>query len=200
MNLAICVHLCLCVHVSGFGSLCECVFASGYLCRSVSGFASVCVWIAVCACSGSVCVSVLACVWVCVRLALCVCVCVCISEPTLQSPHEDVSHLRYCLSLFVSGGVWLHKTASAKCYLLILILLCICTYRLSFFNVYFWERERMGVGEAQRERTTQNLKQTPGSELSAESLTWGPNPQTMSQSQTPNRLSHPGVPDLYGAF
>lgn len=107
MNLAICVHLCLCVRVSGSGSLCECVSASGYLCWSVSGFASVCVWIGVCECSGSVCVSVLACVGVCVHLCgyvcvwLCVCVCVCISEPTLQPPHEDVSHLRYCLRSYL---------------------------------------------------------------------------------------------------
>ena len=31
----------------------------------------------------------------------------------------------------------------------------------------------MSRGGAERERETQNLKQTPGSELSAQSLTWG---------------------------
>ena len=30
-------------------------------------------------------------------------------------------------------------------------------------------------GRAERERETQNLKQAPGSELSAQSLTWGSN-------------------------
>ena len=52
------------------------------------------------------------------------------------------------------------------------------------FNVYLFlterERERetarMSGGEAERE--TQNPKQAPGSELSAQSLTWGSNSQT----------------------
>ena len=34
-------------------------------------------------------------------------------------------------------------------------------------------------GEGQRERETQNPKQAPGSELSAQSLTWGSNPWTV---------------------
>ena len=33
--------------------------------------------------------------------------------------------------------------------------------------------------EGQRERETQNLKQAPGSELSAQRLTWGSNSGTM---------------------
>ena len=37
------------------------------------------------------------------------------------------------------------------------------------------ERER-ARGEGQRERETQNPKQAPGSELSAQSPTWGSNP------------------------
>ena len=37
------------------------------------------------------------------------------------------------------------------------------------------ERER----ERERERETQNLKQAPGSELSAQSPTWGSNSQTV---------------------
>ena len=39
------------------------------------------------------------------------------------------------------------------------------------------ERER-ARGEGQRERETQNPKQAPGSELSAQSPTWGSNSQT----------------------
>ncbi|EJW90164.1 hypothetical protein EVA_21729, partial [gut metagenome] len=39
--------------------------------------------------------------------------------------------------------------------------------------------ERARVGEGQRERETQNPKQAPGSELSAQSSTWGLNSQTM---------------------
>ena len=39
-----------------------------------------------------------------------------------------------------------------------------------FFNVYLWGRDRAWEGERQRKRETQNLKQAPGSELSAQSL------------------------------
>ena len=69
-----------------------------------------------------------------------------------------------------------------------------------FFNVYFhfWERDRAWVGEGQRERETQNLKQAPGSELSAQSPTQGSNSRTwdhdLSRSLTLNWLSHPGAP------
>ena len=75
-----------------------------------------------------------------------------------------------------------------------------------FFNVYLFlretEREREGrrEGGAERERETQNLKQAPGSELSAESLMRGLNPRTvdhdLSQSWTLNHLRHPGAPGL----
>ena len=53
-----------------------------------------------------------------------------------------------------------------------------------------------------RERGRQNLKQAPGSELSAETPMWGSNSQIrpqdhdLSQSQTLNWLSHPGAPRL----
>ena len=71
---------------------------------------------------------------------------------------------------------------------------------------YFWERERQRQrqrqsvigGGAERERETRNLKQVPGSELSAQSLMQGSNSQTVrswpEQSRTLNRLSHPGAP------
>ena len=46
---------------------------------------------------------------------------------------------------------------------------------------------------------TQNPKQVPGPELSAQSPTWGSNSQTvrsdLSQSWTLNQLSHPGTPE-----
>ena len=45
-----------------------------------------------------------------------------------------------------------------------------------FFNIYSFLRDRAQVGEGQRERETQNPKQAPGSELSAQSPTWGLNP------------------------
>ena len=41
------------------------------------------------------------------------------------------------------------------------------------------DRDRVRVGEGQRERETQNPKQAPGSELSAQSPTWGSNPRTV---------------------
>ena len=42
------------------------------------------------------------------------------------------------------------------------------------------ERERVRAGEeGQRERETQNPKQAPGSELSAQSSMWGLNPRAV---------------------
>ena len=41
------------------------------------------------------------------------------------------------------------------------------------FFIFERERERARVEEGQRERETQNLKQTPGSEMSAQSLMAG---------------------------
>ena len=70
-----------------------------------------------------------------------------------------------------------------------------------FFNIYLFLRQRETEherGEGQRERETQNLKQTPGSELSAQSLMRGLNSRTVrswpERSRTLNRLSHPGAP------
>lgn len=50
-----------------------------------------------------------------------------------------------------------------------------------FFNVYLFLRERETECEpgSGRERGRQNPKQAPGSELSAQSPTWGLNPRTM---------------------
>ena len=48
----------------------------------------------------------------------------------------------------------------------------------NFFNVYSFLRDREWMGEGQRERETQNMKQAPGSEMSAQSPTWGSNSQT----------------------
>ena len=61
-----------------------------------------------------------------------------------------------------------------------LIYAYVCIF--NFFDVYFiFEREtqRASRGGAERERETQNLKQAPGSELSAQSPTWGSNSQTV---------------------
>ena len=66
--------------------------------------------------------------------------------------------------------------------------------------MFIFEREgerEQGRGR-ERERETQNLKQAPGSELSAQSPTWGWNSKRrdydLSQSWTLSRLSHPGTP------
>ena len=51
--------------------------------------------------------------------------------------------------------------------------------------IFLRERESMSRGEAhsererERERETQNLRQAPGTELSAQSPTWGSNSQTV---------------------
>ena len=58
--------------------------------------------------------------------------------------------------------------------------LFVCLF-FSFFNFMFtFERERKTKDEQERhrDRDIQNLKQAPGSELSAQSLTWGSNSQT----------------------
>ena len=59
-----------------------------------------------------------------------------------------------------------------------------------FLCVFIFERERVRdrvwARERPRERETQNLKQAPGSELSAQGPTWGSNPQTVSHPGTPN--------------
>ena len=59
-------------------------------------------------------------------------------------------------------------------------------YQLFFFNVYsffvcLFERQSVSRGgaEREREREKQNPKQAPGSELSAQSRTWGSNSSTM---------------------
>ena len=60
-------------------------------------------------------------------------------------------------------------------------------FKFFLLFIYFWERERererernrVWVEEGQIERETQNPKQAPGSELSAQSLTQGSNSPTM---------------------
>ena len=49
-----------------------------------------------------------------------------------------------------------------------------------FKRLFIFERHRVGAGQGQRERETQNLKQDAGSKLSAQSLMWGLNPQTVT--------------------
>ena len=46
---------------------------------------------------------------------------------------------------------------------------------LFFKSLFIFERERQSItrGGAERERETQNVKQAPDSELSAQSPTWG---------------------------
>ena len=67
--------------------------------------------------------------------------------------------------------------------------------------IYFWDRDRAWTGEGQRERKTQNRKQAPGSEPSAQSLTRGSDSRTTRSwpgwSWTLNRLRHPGAPNVY---
>ena len=60
-----------------------------------------------------------------------------------------------------------------------------CTLIFFFFNFFFQrlfifgtERDRARTGEGQRERETQNRKQAPGSEPSAQSLMRGLNSRT----------------------
>ena len=58
-----------------------------------------------------------------------------------------------------------------------------CFFIKNFFYVSLFlrkrERDRVQAGEGQRKRETQNPKQAPGSELSAQSPTWGSNSRTV---------------------
>ena len=74
-----------------------------------------------------------------------------------------------------------------------------------FFNFFFQrlfifgtERDRAWTGEGQSERETQNRKQAPGSEPSAQSPTRASNSQTARSwpgwSRMLNRLRHPSAP------
>ena len=51
--------------------------------------------------------------------------------------------------------------------------------------MFIFERDGAQAGEGQRERETQNPKQAPGSELSAQSLMRGSNPQTARSCPEP---------------
>ena len=53
------------------------------------------------------------------------------------------------------------------------------TFSLFSLFLFFSERQSVSRGVEERERETQNLKQAPGSELSAQSPTWGLNPRAM---------------------
>ena len=78
------------------------------------------------------------------------------------------------------------------------------TKRWHFFSkknckVYFWERDRdrAWVGEGQREMETQNLKQVPGSELSAQRLIQDSNSQTVRSWPEPKSDTQLTEPPRY---
>ena len=61
--------------------------------------------------------------------------------------------------------------------------------------IYFeGERDKVWAGEGQRERETQNPKQTSGSELSAQSPTRGSNSQTVRSWPEPKSDAQPAEP------
>ena len=76
------------------------------------------------------------------------------------------SFIRYMICIFLSNGVF--------CFIWLLFFL------FFFFNVYLFLRQRETEHERGRVREgeTQNLKQAPGSELSAQSPTRGSNSRT----------------------
>ena len=83
------------------------------------------------------------------------------------------------LSCFQSCAIMDKVTISLHVRIYVQTEVCI-SFFLIFFNVYLFLRERVRarVGEGQIERETQNQKQAPGSELSAQSLTRGWNSRT----------------------
>ena len=72
--------------------------------------------------------------------------------------------------LHTRAVIWLHSISYFRFFL------------LRFFKCLFIfksQRDRAWVGEGQRERETQNLKQDPGSEPLAQRPMWGSNPWTV---------------------
>ena len=71
--------------------------------------------------------------------------------------------------------------------------------KFSCLFLFETERDRARVGEGQREGETQNLKQAPGSERSAQSPMRGSNSRLrdhdLIRSRTLNQLNHPGAPE-----
>ena len=53
---------------------------------------------------------------------------------------------------------------------------CFFSFLSFFLHLFIFERQSVSGGETERERETQNLKQAPGSGLSAHSPTWGLEP------------------------
>ena len=93
--------------------------------------------------------------------------------------------------------------ATNSLYLSVSVFVCFFFKHLFVFET---ERDRARAGEGQRERKTQNPKQAPGSELSAQSPTWGSNSQTARSWPQPELkpklswLSRPGAPHPHGFF
>ena len=69
-------------------------------------------------------------------------------------------------------------------------------YVHSFFLMFILgrQRDRMQAGEGQREKEKQNLKQAPGSKLSAQSPMWSSNSQTMRSCPEPKSVAQPSEP------
>ena len=92
----------------------------------------------------------------------------CILAKSYQSDLQWISVLSSSISttttLIQAPSIHIHLTSLASSHLFFF-----CFFFL-FFNVYsLFERDGVWVGEGQRETETQNLKQAPGSELSAQS-------------------------------
>ena len=71
-------------------------------------------------------------------------------------------------------------------------------FEFFFFSMFLFifetERDRAWVRKGQRERETQNRKQAPGSEPSAQSPMWGSNSQTVRSWSEPKSDAQPTEP------
>ena len=118
--------------------------------------------------------------------------------------HVITAWFSHTLPLFLTHGTYQTSNKLNSCNMYFCLKLCFffrtvwsVTHLHSFLLMFicFGDRERQSVsGEGQRERETQNPKQAPGSELSAQSLTRGSNSRAVRSWPEPESDAQPTEP------
>ena len=115
---------------------------------------------------------------------------ICSASPNLLIPS----------SVFFWFQLFFHSSSLVLFYIFYFFVEALTEFIHSFFLMFIFEgeRDRTWQGERKGERETQNMKQVPGSKLSAKSRygawTHKTRDHDLSWSQMLNQLSHPGAP------